>query len=204
MKKYLILFALIIIQGCSSGGGDSTAAPTTTNPSGYPDVAGTYAFTTGDVNFICSDGSTGVLPPISQNMVVTQTDNVITLTNPPGTPSDIPGITLISETPNTGTVTTSGSFTTSRIITVYFDQLFTNATVNYSVTGTFTSIGWSGNYRYIVSFTDIGGSCDYTTTFSGSKINTTPTLLLPINIDNGNYSYESEFYLDLSKVGSFL
>ena len=30
MKKYLVLFVLILIQGCSSGGGD-TAAVTPTN-----------------------------------------------------------------------------------------------------------------------------------------------------------------------------
>ena len=40
MKKYLILFALILIQGCSSGGGDS--APATTLPTTSSDATGIW------------------------------------------------------------------------------------------------------------------------------------------------------------------
>ena len=200
----ILTFSLVACGGGGSGGGDGDAI-TNINSAGFPVAAGTYAFTTAEISFTCSDNSSGTAPALSQNLVISQVDNVITMSKPAGTSTDIPGITIINAGDNTGTITKSASFTTSQIITVYFDQLFSNATVNYSVTGTFTNSGWSGNYRFIVTFTDLAISCDYSTTFSGSKINSSTTA---VEISDGdNYPsdyYPSDYYQDISRVGALL
>ena len=198
MKIYTVI-AAIFLAGCSASSEDSSA-PETTNSSGFPEVSGTYAFTTGNVGFTCSDGSSGSIPPISNNAVISQINNVITIAAPPGTNTDIPGITVIEEGDNKGTVTTSGNFTTSKLMTAYFDQLALNGSIQYSLTGSFSNSGWSGNYRFIVTFTDIFVSCDYTTTFSGSKVNT--NLKIKSKKINNNINYESEYYLEISKIGT--
>ena len=60
MKKYLILFALIVIQGCSSGGGDST---TPTDPNAVFQLFQPGLFTAGyteTINYTGTDTAGGV------------------------------------------------------------------------------------------------------------------------------------------------
>ena len=70
MKKYLILFALILVQGCSSGGGDS--APATV------DLIGMWSYELTTNNTFC-DGfvATGIYDVQSLNGDVTKIGDIV-------------------------------------------------------------------------------------------------------------------------------
>ena len=70
MKKYLILFALILVQGCSSGGGDS--APATV------DLIGMWGYELTTNNTVC-DGevATGIYDVQSLNGDVTKIGDIV-------------------------------------------------------------------------------------------------------------------------------
>jgi len=200
MSRLLFLSIFIfLLQGCSSSGGNTDPVK---NSNGFADVAGTYSFITKEIDFTCTDNSSGTIPALSLTSLITQTDNEITIAPPSGTDTSLSGLSQIVAGDNTGSVESNGDFTTSKFMTAFIDQLKLNASIQYSVTGKFTNTGWSGDYRYVVTLTDISVTCDYVTTFSGSK-NKSSLKSLNSQLDKNIY-YESEFYLELSNLGLFL
>lgn len=196
-RIFSILILSIILTAC--GGGDSS--PTSTNSSGFPDVAGRYSFNTGSVSFSCSDGSTGTNPAIALNFDVTQNANVITLANTNAS-GNIPGITIIDSTDSAGNVQENSSFIVTQIATANIDGISGTVNINYNVTGSFTSSGWSGTYTYTASSASFG-SCRFTTSFTGSKITTARASLTSNEINESN-SYPIDFYDQFGIIGSFI
>ncbi len=178
MKKSMwwLVVSLMVAVGlvaCGGGGGDSSSSPTQqwngpVDGSGYPVVAGTYAFTTGTVTMKCSDNSTGTGPALSMNVIVSQSQNAITLTQ--ANPIVPAGLTITSQTPMAGTVDTSGNFVMNESLVATLNGVPGDINVSYNVTGTFSPTNWTGVYIYTAYFTAYNGSCTYATTFSGNKL----------------------------------
>ena len=198
-KIYIISILTIILSACSSEGGDSTPAPT--NLSGFPDVAGRYSFNTDTFNISCSDGSTGTNPAIALNFDVIQNVNVITLVNTDAT-GGIPGITFIDSTDTTGNVQTNSSFIVTQIATADIDGISGTVNVNYNLTGSFSSNGWSGAYTYIASSAP-SGSCTFTTLFTGTKIIASAVIISSTKINEYN-ELPVNIYDQFSIIGSSL
>lgn len=189
----------ILLSGCGGSGDDST--PTATNQSGFPAVAGRYSLNTSTFKISCSDGSTATTPAIALNFDISQNANVITLLNT-NSSSSVPGITVIDSTANTGNVQENSSFITTQIITATIDGISGKTHVNYNLTGSFTSNGWSGTYTYIVS-PATSGSCTCTAPFTGTKI----TSAKADNISNPSYNIESNplnTYDSFSMIGTYM
>jgi len=199
VKKYLALFALTLIQSCSSGGGDSTPAPTTTNSTGFPEVSGRYSFNTSTFNISCSDGSTATNPAIALNFDITQNANVITVVNTNAS-GGIPGITILDTTGTTGNVQTDSSFIATQISTATITGITGTVSLNYNISGKFTSNGWSGTYIYNMSTASLG-TCTFTSPFSGSKI----SAVTAAKISNAPYDFENvqiDLYDSFSAIAS--
>ena len=196
-KIFITSILTIILSACSSGGGDST--PTSTNPSGFPDVAGRYSFNTSTFNISCSDGSTGTNPAIALNFDVIQNVNVITLVNT-NAAGGIPGITIIDSTDTTGNVQTNSSFIITQITTANIDGISGTVNLNYNTTGSFSSNGWSGTYTYTASSASLG-SCTFTGSFTGTKITAAKPITTSKQI-NKNNELPIDIYDQFSIIGS--
>jgi len=177
MIKYLFIIAsALAVSACGGGGGGGGATWTgAVNGSKYPIVNGTYSLTTSAFSYSCTSGETGTATPISGNVSVRQNINTITLSN---------GFK--------GTVELNGTFVTSRVKTVFLPSLNSNAEVTYSLIGTFTPQGWSGNYTLSAAFITLGAVCKYSSTISGSKIISKSELEATDNSHNSIYGENSE------------
>ena len=82
MKKYLILFALILIQSCSSGGGDSST-PTVTAPTSIAGETVKMTITSG-AGFFATTGTYTVSFSANQN-IYTVTGDVVNVADSAGT-----------------------------------------------------------------------------------------------------------------------
>jgi hypothetical protein len=169
----LSLVSLFFVVGCGGGGGGGDA-PESTNSSGFPDVAGRYSFNTSAIGVSCTDGSTATNPAIALNFDIVQTDNQITLVNT-NAAGGIPGITIIDSTDASGNVQKNSKFITSQITTATIDGIAGTVSLNYNVSGTFTSTGWSGTYTFTAT-SGILGTCTFSSTFTGDKINVSVAL----------------------------
>ncbi len=184
--------------GCSSGGDSAPAS--TTNQTGFPEVAGRYSFNTNTVSVSCTDGSTTTNPAIALNFDVTQNANVITLVNT-NAAGGVPGITFLDSTNATGNVQTNSAFIVTQISTASITGISGTVTLNYNITGNFISNGWNGTYAYTMNAASLSGSCTFTTSFSGTKITTVTTA----KILNTAYGFEDipiDLYDTFSMIGS--
>jgi hypothetical protein len=200
-KKQIWLTAALLLTLTACGGGGGDASPTSTNSSGFPNVAGRYSFNTGTVSVSCSDGATSTNPAIALNFDVTQNANVITLANT-NESGNIPGITIIDSTDSAGNVQQNSSFITTQIATANIDGISGTVNLNYNLTGSFSSNGWSGTYAYTASSASLG-SCTFTTSFTGSKITTTAAKISAAKI-NENNELPVNIYDQFSIIGSSL
>lgn len=186
----MLLVALLITACGSSGGGGSSEESTPTwdgpvNSDGYPEVAGTYPFTTKSISMSCSDGSSDTFSAIAFNVTVTQSANKVSLESDA---TITPGLTIIETTGTTGNIETSGTFIATQTSTVTIDGVIGNITLSYNISGTFTTSGWAGNYKYTAFFQSYSLSCTYTTTYSGNKLSKPLTKLSPdINVVDENH-----------------
>lgn len=167
---------LISLTGC-----ESESNPISTNSGVLPVVSGQYSFDTGPVSVSCDDGSTATNPPINLSFDVAQSENLINLQN--AIPSGgIQGITIIETTGASGRVETNSDFIITQSSTATFAGVTDTISLNYSITGNFTSDGWLGTYTFAAS-SSIFGFCRFTAQFNGTKIiiksgTKTPGLLL--------------------------
>jgi hypothetical protein len=172
MKIFGIVL-LCFIMGCSDD--ENPTAPQgwqgEFNQAGFPDVIGEYALVTKQFNVSCSDGSSGNENAISFNLVVTQDDNEITLTQPSSTPLP-PGYEITYATPLSGTVDKEGNLLANQTVKLTIDGVSGEVTVIYYIDGKFKTGGWSGDYEYSLNAPSESAYCEYKTTFSGDKIGT--------------------------------
>lgn len=197
----LLLIALSACGGGGGGGGGSSSIEL--NASGFPGVVGRYSFNTSTFDVSCSDGSAGTNPGLGLNFDISQNANVITLINT-NTSGGVPGITIIDSTAATGNIQENASFIVSQIVTATIDGIVGTVTLNYNISGRFTSNGWSGTYIYTASAASFG-SCTFESTFTGTKI-TTPTAASLTNSKSLYYieSYPLDIYDSFSIIGSYM
>jgi len=205
----LSFFGILLITACGgggSGGGDENSTPTwggPVNSSGYPEVAGLYSFKTGSISVSCTDGSSDTLSAIAFNITVTQTDNKISFQSDAG---DTPGITITETSGTSGNIETDASFIVTQTSTATVDGIAGNITLNYNLSGAFSTSGHSGTYKYSAYFQSYYITCTYTTSFSGSKLSKPLAKLSPdINAVDENhhkaglvfgYAFKQRFGID--------
>ena len=138
MKKYLFLFVLILIQGCSSGGGDSTPTTTATAPTSIAGMSASMIITSGS-GFYATTGSYTVSFSATQP-IYTVVGDVVNVTNSSGTYS-------YTSSGNTGVVAVvdSASGAGSFVLTYTTDTSGTFVATSTSdptskQTGTFTQL----------------------------------------------------------------
>lgn len=164
LRLLTILPCLILfLSGCESET-DSTNSPD------LPDVAGVYSFNTDIISVNCDDGSSTTNPAIALEFKVLQNLSNIDLEN--AIPSGgISGVNIVSTTGASGSVRSDSSFDLTQSSTATFTGVTDDIALNYSITGGFTSNGWSGNYTFTAD-SSLFGFCRFSALFSGEKINT--------------------------------
>ncbi|MDB4575773.1 hypothetical protein N9112_02315 [bacterium] len=156
MKKYLVLFAFIIIQGCSSGGGDSTSP---TDPNTVFQLFPTGYFTAGYTSTINYTGT--------DTAGSTYTGTVSKQTQAESTFLGVPAIPILYQIQITNTAT--GAFA-SGTSTEYFSTLATdrhylgyssNTTTTVSATTSpIPQTAKIGDFGIIGTYTDNAGNVD--------------------------------------------
>jgi hypothetical protein len=185
MKNLHILLIPFIIFALSACGGGSSSSSDSDDDIDYPDVAGRYSFNTDDFDFICSDGASGVEPPITLTLNITQDENDISFINETVSERhDISGITFIESTGLNGNVEEDGSFIATEIATVLIDGISGDVTITYNLSGQFNGNEWSGTYVY--DAVSSIGSCSFITSFTGLKASS----------KLGDLYLEEKFYVD--------
>jgi len=167
--KKLLFILLVFTLACSEDSNPVGGWEGDFNDSGFPIVSGTYSFTTQTIHGSCSDGSSGDDEPVSFNIIVTQYQNNITLTQPASNSTSV-GITILEASPMQGTIDKDCSFIANQSMTATLDGFEGNVSLNYHISGTFTTSGWSGNYSFSLYLHYYNATCNYSTIFSGSKI----------------------------------
>ena len=177
MKKLFVVLAaifLLAVVACSGGGGGSnhTSSWDSLTPGGYPDVKGTYSFTTEDITYTCSDGRTGTVNKVDYYMNVSQSESTVNANKlVPNGGSDLPaGITIIDATPLSGVIQKNGEFVLNQTVTAQIEGISGNVTYQYVYDGKFTPTGWSGDYSYTAFSPGEGYTCDNETIFYGDKV----------------------------------
>jgi len=159
-----ILPLLFLLSGCGGGGGSSSAEE---ESEGFPKVSGRYSFKTEDFDYECTTGEKGTTPSLSQNFKIIQDENQITIVGEGG--NEVPGVTIFEFTNTTGNVERDGSFIATKQLTGEIDG-FGPITASFHFEGKFQDEIWNGKYTYTVFFTELSEACDYSTTFSGIKL----------------------------------
>lgn len=130
------------------------------------------------MNVSCSDGSSGSESGFSENAYVSQDVNRISIDGDEGINT---GLVIISETPDSGTVQKSGSFSTSSSA-ILNDILLGDVRGTTNTSGVFTQNGWSADISANLQLLDFGETCTVTSTYSGAKIS--DVRIRPSNINN--------------------
>ena len=139
-----------------------------TNSTDLPYVAGVYSFNTERVSVNCDDGSSTTNPAIALEFKVLQNFSQIDLEN--AIPSGgIPGVNIVSTTGASGSLRSDSSFDLAQSSTATFTGVTDDIALNYSITGSFTGNGWSGNYTFTAD-SSVFGFCRFSTQFSGTRI----------------------------------
>jgi len=199
----LVILALLL-TACGGGGGssDSGGGSGGETASGFPDVSGNYSFTTSRIDYTCSDNSAGSVPALSLNLGVIQDNSMLRV--PQAAP--VPGLEILDDPGLSGNVATDGSFVMQKDVRAYIEVVDSQASVTYSLSGDFSSNGWSGDYEYSVVLDDLMLACTYVSTFTGSRTASVTNLAVREDavLHSGKYFYEAELYLDLSQIGKGL
>lgn len=181
-----VAFFSLGLAGCGGGGSSNNDGGGGGGDPVFPSVDGLYSFDTGETAFTCTDGGQGTIAPISMNVVVTQNGNRIVLDNPDFV--GIPGAVILEQNPVTGNVQENSNFNATSIAIIDFGSPIGQSNVNYNVNGRFTDRGWNGDYRFTAAFLALDGSCDYRTTFNGTRLGDVP--------DNGSDEFADPLGLD--------
>jgi hypothetical protein len=163
MKKKAVLMVLLVLAGCGGGGGSDGGWTGPVTPSQYPDVQGKYTFVTAKGSYVCTDRSKGTVDPISNRVSIRQNGAALTFYEI-STAGD-----ELQDTQMTGTLTTSGAFTSSRETTGYIIGVPGTNTITYALSGLFTETGWSGDYTMVIYNNYIRGGCTSNATFTGTQ-----------------------------------
>lgn len=169
-KLILVVLVAVFATGCgSSGGGDGGASyDGPYNSSGYPAVAGEYSFTTAAMKWECSDGYSATEDAIAFNATIVQSVNELEMTDT--SIGSTPGVTIIEASASTGIIETDGAFIMRGGGILALDGIAGEITATSNLDGQFTASEWSGDYKIIYYFQELGTSCNVTTTFTGSKL----------------------------------
>jgi len=159
----------ILLSSCGGGSDSSSSWNGPNNSSGFPEVAGTYSLIADGVQFTCTDNSSGEAGPVSIDLTVTESANVLTIHNP-NPQAELPGVTVLQTTDDTGDVARDATFTTTKSVTAQVAGLTGDALVNLTLQGQFSPSGWTGTYNIRFTSLSLGSSCTYTYVFSGDKI----------------------------------
>lgn len=169
---YSALVLCISLTGCGedgsdSGSGNGDVSDLPINSSGFPIVSGTYAMKTNAYNLNCSTGTSSKVAATSFNVNLSQNINEITVSTTSNEES--PGITVYSESDPTGLIEKNGGFTLNSSMTGNLTGV-SDLVASQSYSGTFGSSGYSGEGSINIIYTDLGGSCSGTYSFSASKL----------------------------------
>jgi len=204
-KLSIILTLAFVMSACGGGGGGNGSGNSTNtiplNAAGFPNVAGNYSFNTKDVSYSCTDGSSGTNTPIALNFTVSQTDNTLTLTQT-GSTGTIPGFTVTSITAAAGNVQKNAQFIINQSATATSTLIPGTLSVTYNTTGTFTTTGWSGTYKYSLYSAAYNATCNFTTTFTGDKIAAALSALTKQNLEYIRQNLPLDIYDSFSILGS--
>jgi hypothetical protein len=153
--RFALSLAMITTLLSSCGGGDSDSGSSwtgQTNSSGFPEVAGTYSLIADGVKYTCTDNSSGEVGPISVDVAVTESANVLTIRNS-NAQAELPGVTVLQTTDNTGDIAHDATFTTTKTLTAQVAGLTGNVVYDLTLQGQFSPSGWAGNYN--ITFTPV-------------------------------------------------
>lgn len=177
MKKIFLLMIIFALFSCSKDSNPTKPEEWqgNLNSYGFPDISGTYSFTTNQFNWKCSDGSVGSTPAVSFNLSVVQLDgNTLQCFNTDTTSTPQAGYTLISSSGLKGTVEKAEGniadflLSSTVIYNVVTSTYVGEMTINNNIDGEFTNNSWEGNFTYTMHVRN--GSCEYSTTFRGIKL----------------------------------
>ncbi len=162
MKRFLVVFALVI-SGCGGGGGGGGSSSSWTGSrtaQGYPLISGTYRVDYSSVSGPCSDGSNLTLDGSSHVVRVDQSESRISVVQIARVIADI------SDTPATGDISKNAEFELDRHRVVNVNG--TPLEVDYDYDGQAFENGIVGDIT--AHITVPRGSCDIKGTFSGNKL----------------------------------
>lgn len=157
MKKYLILLALIVIQGCSSSGGDSAPPPTSSDTVFQLFAPGSFAAGfTETVNLTGTDSSGGVW----SGVVSTQTQSQSTFLGQPVIP--ILAQVQLTNSSNGAFVSNIGTsyYSTSASDRHYLGYSDSFSTTVSATTSAIPETAKIGDFGVIGTYTDNAGSVD--------------------------------------------
>lgn len=160
---------IFLIQAC---GTDKTDSDTASGPV-TPPTSGTYSFISKPAQYTCTDGSSGTATnQVAKNLKMTISGNTIKLAPADQAAEDrelaASGITA-NVTGYSGLLDSDGkSFTLSQTGSGTMKELG-NFNANYTLTGSLQQTQWSGTVTSTLTFFSLGISCDYKSTFSGTK-----------------------------------
>lgn len=169
MKKVTILAVIIgtLICGCGGGGGSSNAWNGPTNSAGFPDIKGKYSSSNSKTSISCSDGSSSTNDSIGKNIIVSQSDNNISLANEDGS-TFVSGGNWNSVSEATGLIQRDAAFQVTQLL----DGTVSGQKVHFQITvdGQFLKSGITGELRAHAVYLDLGVTCEYSLTFNGDKL----------------------------------
>jgi hypothetical protein len=164
LKKTICISVILLLAACGSDD-ESNAIQGLEN---VTDVSGHYSMITSALSAECTDGTSDTFPALALSGTITHTGNNVLFTND-NAGGNTPGITILEQDDMDGVIESSGRFVMTSTATIQIDGVSGDNTASYNLSGYFNDSGWSGDYVYSLYFQSIGGSCEYSTTFSGSK-----------------------------------
>lgn len=208
MKSANISFFAILalfLSACGGGGGSSGGGEGSSSggsASDFPDVSGDYSLTTSAIDYTCSDNSAGSIPPLSLNLSILQDNSM--LRAPEAEP--VPGFEFLDDSGLSGNVAMDRSFVMQKNVRAYIEVVDSKASVTYSLSGDFSSNGWSGDYEFSFLLDDAPLACTYVSTFTGSRtaLGSSVAAYEDAVLHSGKYFFEAELYLELSEIGKGL
>ena len=174
MIRFMLLSVLVV--GCGDSDSGSKQDPDAAQDAGEILENGEYryAFISEQVNYVCSDGSTGTNPPVSMNLGVIVSGNEVSIARDAEGREDqlntlnLSGFESYNATDLSGLIQVDGNFVANQTASAVHSEL-DNIRVGLSLTGKIGSKAWFGNYEYTLTISETSEFCDFSTTFSGKR-----------------------------------
>jgi hypothetical protein len=172
LKSFAIASLILLLNACNSSGGSDDTSSNSCNPGeGIPNVCGDYSYTTSDISYSCTDGATGTVAgnDTAQQVTIALNGNVITFQD---SDKELPisGVTTLSDTGTSGTLSEDGSFTAERQLVVKFDQLEGEAHASRTTVGTISGVDLQATHTLEMRLLAYDTICTYVGSLSGQRL----------------------------------